>query len=425
MSSKTEKEKEVSLYETLELEENATREQINSSFRRLSLKYHPDKNPEGTRKFQEINLAHKILSDDMKRKIYDRYGMEGLLLSESTAQFVPSEGSILARWLEVFGLWFAFVLIDWITGYPIEWLASLPLTFRFVYALPSHKLHFIAICIVCDCIIYYCVGSSFYFFLIEKSFFYLSLLLWSNIVQKMWDFSTLVLMFWTVFDWWFDRPERNWEFLGVHTFTICSIIIAFFIIILQTRLEPNPRPSYVVSSLTKLYQYFSKWKKLLVVFAWLLIWVFDYLFSFSFEWIFPVAIAISFLWKGSIMFLSIFLTLTLAMYYWIPVSITSAITNFHLHIMSLLIASSPIQEHSNIILLQLKSMDMLDFVLWGVLIYVDFFYRHRPQFGALLAAVSASWLIILFFNVLISDLIHYLESKQKNQRGNRQFHQHQ
>jgi len=424
MSSKTEKEKEVSLYETLELEENATREQINSSFRRLSLKYHPDKNPEGTRKFQEINLAHKILSDDMKRKIYDRYGMEGLLLSESTAQFVPSEGSVLARWLEVFGLWFAFVLIDWITGYPIEWLASLPLTFRFVYALPSHKLHFIAICIVCDCIIYYCVGSSFYFFLIEKSFFYLSLLLWANIVQKMWDFSTLVLIFWTVFDWWFDRPERNWEFLGVHTFTICSIIIAFFIIILQTRLEPNPRPSYVISSLTKLYQYLSKWKKLLVVFVWLLIWVFDYLFSFSFEWIFPVAIAISFLWKGSIMFLSIFLTLTLAMYYWIPVSITSAITNFHLHIVSLLIASSPIQEHSNIILLQLKSMDVLDYVLWGILIYIDFFYRHRPQFGALLAAVSASWLIILFFNVLLSDLIHYLENKQKNQRGNRQFPQH-
>uniref|UniRef100_A0A672K5R6 DnaJ homolog subfamily C member 5-like n=1 Tax=Sinocyclocheilus grahami TaxID=75366 RepID=A0A672K5R6_SINGR len=54
-------------------------------YRKLALKYHPDKNPdnpEAAEKFKEINNANSILTDETKRKIYDEYGSMGLYVSE-------------------------------------------------------------------------------------------------------------------------------------------------------------------------------------------------------------------------------------------------------------------------------------------------------------------------------------------------------
>jgi DnaJ family protein C protein 5 len=51
----------------------------------LALRYHPDNNPnnpEATEKFKEVNRAHSVLSDSAKRKIYDKYGSEGLYIAE-------------------------------------------------------------------------------------------------------------------------------------------------------------------------------------------------------------------------------------------------------------------------------------------------------------------------------------------------------
>uniref|UniRef100_A0A3Q3J2W8 J domain-containing protein n=1 Tax=Monopterus albus TaxID=43700 RepID=A0A3Q3J2W8_MONAL len=55
---------------------------ICSSYRKLALKWHPDKNPdnkdEAERRFKELSEAYEVLSDENKRNIYDRYGKEGL-----------------------------------------------------------------------------------------------------------------------------------------------------------------------------------------------------------------------------------------------------------------------------------------------------------------------------------------------------------
>lgn len=58
-------------YEILEVEENATEEQIKKSYRSLSKKYHPDLNPNGGEKFKEIAEAYEILGDPEKRRKYD------------------------------------------------------------------------------------------------------------------------------------------------------------------------------------------------------------------------------------------------------------------------------------------------------------------------------------------------------------------
>jgi len=68
-------------YQTLGVPRNATQEEIKKAFRRLAVKYHPDRNPddhEAEEKFKDIGEAYQVLSDPEKRRIYDAYGHEGL-----------------------------------------------------------------------------------------------------------------------------------------------------------------------------------------------------------------------------------------------------------------------------------------------------------------------------------------------------------
>ncbi|MSN95791.1 molecular chaperone DnaJ [Campylobacter sp. FMV-PI01] len=72
---------ELDYYEILEISKDADSNTIKKAFRKLALKYHPDRNQgnlEAERKFKEINEAYQCLGDEEKRKIYDRYGKAGL-----------------------------------------------------------------------------------------------------------------------------------------------------------------------------------------------------------------------------------------------------------------------------------------------------------------------------------------------------------
>jgi len=72
---------ELSYYEILEIERTATQEEIKKAYRKMALKYHPDRNQndkEAEEKFKLVNEAYQVLSDENKRAIYDRYGKSGL-----------------------------------------------------------------------------------------------------------------------------------------------------------------------------------------------------------------------------------------------------------------------------------------------------------------------------------------------------------
>ncbi|KAL5783203.1 hypothetical protein ACOSP7_008232 [Xanthoceras sorbifolium] len=72
----------VDYYNVLKVNKDATEDDLKKSYRRLAMKWHPDKNPsskkEAEAKFKQISEAYEVLSDPQKRVVYDQYGEEGL-----------------------------------------------------------------------------------------------------------------------------------------------------------------------------------------------------------------------------------------------------------------------------------------------------------------------------------------------------------
>ncbi len=72
---------EMDYYEVLEVSRDCDGAELKKSYRKLAMKYHPDRNPddkEAEEKFKLVNEAYQVLSDEDKRSIYDRYGKAGL-----------------------------------------------------------------------------------------------------------------------------------------------------------------------------------------------------------------------------------------------------------------------------------------------------------------------------------------------------------
>src|ERR1700741_668268 len=70
---------EADFYELLEVERTADDSTIKSSYRKLAMKYHPDKNPgcgDSEARFKAISQAYDCLKDPQKRAAYDRFGHE-------------------------------------------------------------------------------------------------------------------------------------------------------------------------------------------------------------------------------------------------------------------------------------------------------------------------------------------------------------
>ena len=69
-------------YEVLGIQKGASDDEIKKAFRKLAIKYHPDKNPgdkEAEEKFKEVNEAYSVLSDKTKRQRYDQFGHSGVV----------------------------------------------------------------------------------------------------------------------------------------------------------------------------------------------------------------------------------------------------------------------------------------------------------------------------------------------------------
>ncbi|RVE64424.1 hypothetical protein OJAV_G00125720 [Oryzias javanicus] len=85
----------VDYYKILGVPKTASQDDIKKAYRKLALKWHPDKNPdnkeEAEKKFKELAEAYEVLSDKSKRDAYDRYGSEGMRHADSSSADFSSE----------------------------------------------------------------------------------------------------------------------------------------------------------------------------------------------------------------------------------------------------------------------------------------------------------------------------------------------
>ncbi len=94
-------------YAVLEVEKTATQDEIKKAYRKIAMKYHPDRNPgdkQAEAKFKEAAEAYDVLRDEAKRKRYDQYGHEGV--SGPGGQGSPNFSSfedIFSYFADIFG----------------------------------------------------------------------------------------------------------------------------------------------------------------------------------------------------------------------------------------------------------------------------------------------------------------------------------
>ncbi|TPX38305.1 hypothetical protein SmJEL517_g00136 [Synchytrium microbalum] len=104
-------------YTILGIERDANQDAIKKGYRKMALRYHPDKtgsDPNSAERFQRIVKAYEILSDEKKRQIYDKYGEQGITMWDQfgeMAPFLDPDILIAINWFFALGTFILALLI--------------------------------------------------------------------------------------------------------------------------------------------------------------------------------------------------------------------------------------------------------------------------------------------------------------------------
>ena len=90
-------------YDVLGVQKNAGKDEIKKAYRKLAVKYHPDRNPDDAdaeEQFKEATDAYEVLSNDQKRQAYDQFGFAGV---EGMGGGAHDYGSVFRDFEDIFG----------------------------------------------------------------------------------------------------------------------------------------------------------------------------------------------------------------------------------------------------------------------------------------------------------------------------------
>ena len=93
-------------YSVLNVDRNASKEELKKAYRKLAMKYHPDRNPddkEAEEKFKEAAEAYDVLNNDEKRVKYDRFGHDGVRASGFGSSGFTDVNDIFSHFSDIFG----------------------------------------------------------------------------------------------------------------------------------------------------------------------------------------------------------------------------------------------------------------------------------------------------------------------------------
>lgn len=135
------------------------------------------------------------------------------------------------------------------------------------------------------------------------------------------------------------------------------------------------------------------------------VWVVDYFLGISVEWIpFPLLSILSF-FGSTYLSTAAFLTAVALEYYYLPVHLYAATANVSLIISSVVIIRLLTLDDSASFSTWIKEIPLQDYLVTGLILYLDFFWRTRPERFAILAAMSAISGIFLLLSLALNKVI--------------------
>jgi hypothetical protein len=330
-------------YHVLGVAQDATAEQIKSAYRKLAVKYHPDKNPDGEETFKQITKAYSTLSDPRRRMVYDQFGEEAAQKHEQaeTVQYQRATDQ------EVWGQWLTFILqyaaclfFDWLFSIPLEWLIAGYYTVSTAFSANTNQKSYWSILFGLNFVFYFIISY-------ENRAILANLMLIAaaltnvNTYRKYTDSSVGIWIALAAVELFVRTVPQRWTILAVNSMALSVLSIANSAFFFKLYFVIEPKPSKVLKLLKaawrplgKLFDSFNSFPMLsLLVFV--PIWIIDRIFGFNIEWtVFPflgiaqtVVMLVSGNIKGSVLSAVISEALAMLIYYLVPASIFPTLVN--------------------------------------------------------------------------------------------------
>eukprot|EP01132_Coremiostelium_polycephalum_P009116 gene9116-11172_t len=212
-------------YEILGIQKTDNIQEIKQAYKILALRYHPDKNPLGVDKFQEINKAYQILSNPETKLFFDSFGYEGLMFNQ---KFSGGNGeSTGSEWMLSVSFCLVSMVVDYIFDIYAEWIfvSLFILYFIFLSRFQLDYLFFLYIGLA-NVLLYFLFPTKLIPFA-TNFIIYGIVLLWPNITKKNSSVTVTVWFMVMMFDFIRDITIHHWlwRILGLNIIIFGSIIL--------------------------------------------------------------------------------------------------------------------------------------------------------------------------------------------------------